>query len=592
MNTSLNILPRILFFAFILFLISCGKESSDVQLPSGGLPPDGTIILFENVINLSQNSNSALTNLTNSTLEFSDPTEELQMTKVGDILIGSPTDLAPSGYLRRITAIDIENGKTTFQTNLVTLDEVIEECNISETIQFDWVRSLEINTGIDVYIDKDNDLSTVNDQVKFEGDITLIPDICLTLKKKFGGKLRGEVGISLETIQEFKVKIAALGFSTGNEPIEKMFVTFKLPKAVKIAKGLFWADARFDIGVGFEGEAVGSLSLGTKKNSSYTYKKIYDNNQWETISETTKETEPLGFEVNGNVSAEAYIKGAVTITVFEILGFETYAKYFVRGEAEFSTNNPDVIEYCANHGIKTGMALHEELFGSFDLDIIEVTLSDNELFPCGEIELQPKAHFTDDFNDNLVDTEFWIEHIENGDPTYIREEDQIMKVEQNATDVDTYLKTIPIEMGNEIVLERRAFLHPEPSGDDFYYYGKTAFEFDNTSRFRVIYYKTDYYDGDYQSDRLEGMYLEYEDATNNQYRIFLSESITNEWFDEKIIFNAITNELQYFVNGLLKSNIVLDNSFHDANTFHLEFNSYGWWTGHYHYMDDFDLKVD
>ena len=157
-------------------------------------------------------------------------------------------------------------------------------------------------------------------------------------------------------------------------------------------------------------------------------------------------------------------------------------------------------------------------------------------------------NYFSDFTNNVFDTNLWTKDLGDNNENDIRVEDGIMKLEQNSTDVKTYLVSKELAFGSSITLERDVYLHSESD----YFYAETRFDFDNSKGF-MIGYHNDYYEGGYLHEihnkfctMTTGESVEY-----SKWEDFPLETILDKWFHEKVEINKTTGKLQYFVNGEL-----------------------------------------
>ncbi len=191
--------------------------------------------------------------------------------------------------------------------------------------------------------------------------------------------------------------------------------------------------------------------------------------------------------------------------------------------------------------------------------------------------------FEDNFDDNNFNNEFWHKWVD-GTGADIKEENGVMKIEQNKTDKRTTLKSKNCPFKNVVTFERDVFLHSKLY-QHHWYYGNVFLKTNDEKVFVIRYNKTKYYDGGYHDKLLDGIYLEY-----NKKRIFLHSSIFDKWFKEKVEINKNTKNIKYYINNKLIYNGDLNIDFSNSKNFTLHFNSYGWWTGHKQYMDNFKIK--
>lgn len=156
--------------------------------------------------------------------------------------------------------------------------------------------------------------------------------------------------------------------------------------------------------------------------------------------------------------------------------------------------------------------------------------------------------FSDDFNDNSIDTSKWI--VTRGNAR-VAEETGIMKLEQNVTDAGGYLQSamIPFSKDSTISFKRKVKVH---YANQYTYHSLVAYlKTDTTPLFNVGYLNTLHYDGSYQSTALNGIYV----TSASGVRTKLNNPIWDNWFDEEIIYDPITGQFDYKVNNVLANSV-------------------------------------
>lgn len=198
--------------------------------------------------------------------------------------------------------------------------------------------------------------------------------------------------------------------------------------------------------------------------------------------------------------------------------------------------------------------------------------------------------FSDDFDDNAPDPVDWLTW-----GTSVTEADQILKVLQNKTDAGGNAETrpIPISSVGSIVIRRDVRLHHENE----YFMGSMHLNFGDLPRVGIKYGHIAY-DGAY-GQPVFGFYVTRNntnphspdaDPANISTRV---EPLWDTWFSETVIYNPQTGELRYLINGDLKTTLnvgVMPNSEDPRLT--IRFDSWGWWTGHQHLIDDLSVSQD
>ena len=194
----------------------------------------------------------------------------------------------------------------------------------------------------------------------------------------------------------------------------------------------------------------------------------------------------------------------------------------------------------------------------------------------------------DNFNDGIIDPIKWTV---TGHTAY--EEDGIIKLKVEVTDTGPILKSIKIAFNpsDPIVIEKKTNLHYANN----YFIGHTDINFgDGDFRFNISYANMVYSSGQYSA--AYGFYIVgpngnvHQDAKQDD----ISGSITpiwNQWFDEKIAYNPLTGNVDYFMNDLLVGSYnvgILPDLNVDEMSIHM--TGRGWWTGHHHNIDDLSIS--
>jgi hypothetical protein len=65
-----------------------------------------------------------------TTFTFSGMTHALTAVAPGEIMVAGPSDAAPNGFLRRVTAVSAGGGQVTVQTSPATLEDAVEQGEI------------------------------------------------------------------------------------------------------------------------------------------------------------------------------------------------------------------------------------------------------------------------------------------------------------------------------------------------------------------------------------------------------------------------------------------------------------------------------
>lgn len=196
----------------------------------------------------------------------------------------------------------------------------------------------------------------------------------------------------------------------------------------------------------------------------------------------------------------------------------------------------------------------------------------------------------DAFDDNTINATQWTTW-----GTAVIESDQILKVLQNQTDAGGNIQSIPLPISpvGTILISRNVRLHYSNS----YFIGSTFLDFGDLPRVSIRYGHMSYNGAPHQS--VYGFYI-----TRNNTNPHSRESdpsdissmispVWDTWFTETILYNPQTGDLQYLIDGDLKTTFNVGAMPSTASpTLTVRFDSWGWWTGHQHYIDNLLITQD
>ena len=159
-----------------------------------------------------------------------------------------------------------------------------------------------------------------------------------------------------------------------------------------------------------------------------------------------------------------------------------------------------------------------------------------------------------------------------------------------AIDDISFTRTTGGEDG-KIVMERKYWIKHGTA----YNYPEFTYHFDNNKTLTVGYFDSGYWDGSYSNSIVgihiisasDGWFHHPEYRTKDWY---IAPVVLEEWVSERVIISMDGN-VKYYMNGELMGEEQFDLDLQNANSFTLQISSWGWWTGHRHYMDDFKLKT-
>ena len=196
------------------------------------------------------------------------------------------------------------------------------------------------------------------------------------------------------------------------------------------------------------------------------------------------------------------------------------------------------------------------------------------------------ASLYDDFNDGVINTDLWTA---SGSDVY--EEEGLLKMEQNITDdlVGVWSRPLTVPASNQVVIDRSFMLHRANNHFD----GPLLFGFNESEHsghwpncgFRVGYYHEDY-------QGLYGTYLVFRWNGEDMEKIRLCDAVYDTWVTERVVFDVAAKTISYYRDNDFVAMVDLPNELRqiDIAFYTVAFRPYGWWTGHYHYMDYVDIN--
>lgn len=377
MKKIYSILVFIIFISITLFFQSCSDEENPVD------PQDENLVIIPETTKSvdSTDYSSNLVNISPDSMTFtfqSGFTSEYKP-EINDVLV-IPNG---SGLLRKITNIDSSGSTIVLTTQQATLEDAIEEGNISllQNLQNAQINKVDyyyegidykINKGqesnfdfnLDIVLyDLDGNLNTTNDQVKLVGDFIL--DASVVFQAKISSfKLRNaKIGLeatntaNLELIAQLnyaiqkEIKLATVHFSPIYFQLGPLPVVIIIKLDVK-AGGIGWANA--------------SLSVGLENTVSYEAGIGYVRGQgWNPYSNFSNQFDFYPPVLTANAGARIYVKPEISVGVYGVLA--GYANAEAYGEILVDLNNSPWWELYA--GLDFGVGARAKIWSIELFDI-------------------------------------------------------------------------------------------------------------------------------------------------------------------------------------------------------------------------------
>lgn len=203
---------------------------------------------------------------------------------------------------------------------------------------------------------------------------------------------------------------------------------------------------------------------------------------------------------------------------------------------------------------------------------VYTTMLQNAVGCDSVVTLAVNTLLSDDFNDGVIDPAKW---------TYtgnaVLEEEGLLKLHQNVTDQDVHLRSIDMSVPNsrKVNMVRRFMVHRSNN----YYYGDALFYFNgNTNNYiRIDYDYTTY-------EQWYGTYILYR-IDGQDGRIRICDARFDTWITERVELDFAEGTLSYYLDTLIATVNIPGFATQAVDYYNVQFNPWGWWTGHQHYMD-------
>ena len=202
--------------------------------------------------------------------------------------------------------------------------------------------------------------------------------------------------------------------------------------------------------------------------------------------------------------------------------------------------------------------------------------------------------FADNFDDNSINSRLWTNWLNT-----VTESNLVMNVDTTVTDQGGNLRSRPIvvDPATTITISRKVFLHRQTWSPTVYMAG-FVIAIDGVGNFGVKYCDINWNAtiGGTTYLQRHGIYL-IRNGANPHIQAYSGDvsspvpAIWDTWFDERITYDPTSGMLSYYTNnalalqysvGALPTNNI-------TPTLTMQFDAWGWWTGHQQHMDNFVL---
>lgn len=346
---------KYLFYMAVVSLtlsLSCKKEKKDIDL----LEPE-YIISKDAIVFEDENDDFVL--LDPNKIKISDDIL-MDTIEVGDILVSGTNSKFPNGFFGKVIQINQAGDNIEVSTEPASLTDAIEKCSVRYRENFspdDTLRSAEFNLSLDyVLFDSDGDLTTKDDQIKMNGEISTEVDLIFELdidnfsltyfRAGFVSTDNGTISLSSEVKNKIFSKQKALA-SYNFTPINIQVGIFP----IVIFPALVFR-------VGGDGEIKAEMSISTERVALFQAAVKYEEGAWAKDIINTTTYVPINVNLNGEISGEVYIKSGLEFYLYNHKDIKSsiYLKPYISAEAECNTN-----DFECGYELSAGLELSAEI---------------------------------------------------------------------------------------------------------------------------------------------------------------------------------------------------------------------------------------
>ena len=204
--------------------------------------------------------------------------------------------------------------------------------------------------------------------------------------------------------------------------------------------------------------------------------------------------------------------------------------------------------------------------------------------------------FWDDFNDNIIDGTKWV-----ASGNRVVEEGGVIKVEVTVTDGGGGLTSFPIAVNlvNPIVIYKRTNVS---YANEYFGGGMTVTPTEAPEKAFRITYGHMAFSGTIPGNpnpfcAYNGFFINRNGTTMDYCYMWADGSegtnpIWGTWFDERFVYHPATGQLEYFMNEEKRIDYNVGALPNVVSHITLSFNAWGWYTGHYQYLDAISVNQE
>jgi hypothetical protein len=388
--TRLLSVRRLSLFALLIGGLSLGLVACD----SGGVgsdPEENETAISDKTV-VVDSSDASLQQMRGDTLTFS-LSESAPDFESGDIVVGAES----GGFLRRVTAVEIDGNQATLQTEQASLVNAVESGELSESFDLSgsqrknqgrlkrngW-KAVRTAKGVKA---KANELGieladvTVSEDAESEIEVVFTNgeasfDPAADFDIEIGGGSIEELRIAASGTAEFSTDVEVAATNTLSKENSTTLATFRKPPIVFfIGPVPVTIQPTLDFVAGYEStvEQTGSVQFGFESSETVTLGAEYMQDNWSPISEREKSLGSDMFDWGTELTADAkgYVRPELTFKLYQVAGPFINTGPYVLADAMV---NPESWYWKLNGGIDASFGGKVEII-SFELSRFEHTFS-------------------------------------------------------------------------------------------------------------------------------------------------------------------------------------------------------------------------
>lgn len=346
------------------------------------------------------------------TFIFSATTSQLYSLAIGDVMVVGVTDLTPYGILCKVGPITRQRGGgVEVSTTQATLEEIITKGSV-ETSAFltssNLAKAVPLQEGVicesrvegffikftDVVLyDDDGDTTTINDQIRANGSLSLNPSFGFSAEFDNGLKKLDFTNTTTETAEleiYAEANILNIDIKKPVPPIPAEGLYFN-PIIIWVGYVPVILTPKLTIYVGVNGDISVGITTSVTQEATLTLGVTYENNNWSPVHSFSNDFQYNLPELYAGCSLKGYVKPQLELLLYGVIG--PYAN--IEGYLELNADPLAIPWWVLYGGISSYVGVEIEVFShviagysSPDLIGFEKILAQAEVPP------PPSADFT------------------------------------------------------------------------------------------------------------------------------------------------------------------------------------------------------